>query len=557
MNLVDVNGDGILDAVGCNENNNYSGLYIINGATWDKMQWSANISGFSAHSTCAVYDIDGDGRPELISASNAKAKIIDLVKFKNSPPGIDTTLQPYLFYEPPKMANVIGDSNLEIIGVTLSPGAIIAIYNNNYQLLETMAPPILSCPIVQDIDKDGLNEMVGNSADGSVRVYDTAAYASPTRPRSETGYYSERRLATAVYIPPPGAPQPIVKKVAPANNAVDVPTNSTPLHAWIVDYQYDLMNITISTNASGSWQTLNSYTMVGNGWRNITTSAFTQMNHRYYWRVSARDPLGDNILTQQTYSFITTDIPHIQSVSVTPQTIHPTTLVNISSYITDNNKFNVVKVAVQYPDSHVENFTALNRTIWTGLKYDDFEIGPGDYTVGGGDCAWVNQYAHHGTHSMAIRDFKDIASSFYLTQGIAGLANHYDKLRVTFWFRNLSMECRENFWVKYWDGTHWVIAADYVSGTDFTQPTFYYKTVYINSSDYPFHNNMKIRFQCDAGDDTDLIYVDQVNISAATNPDHFYLRKTFAAIGTYHYSVWAQDLAGNSVRSAVGTFTVT
>lgn len=154
---------------------------------------------------------------------------------------------------------------------------------------------------------------------------------------------------------------------------------------------------------------------------------------------------------------------------------------------------------------------------WTVLTYDDFESGFGNYTDGGGDCALYTSgstYAHQGARAADIQDNSGVASSFYHTAGINVHTPGYTQIKVEFWFKTASMETNEDFWVQYYNGSTWTTVASYKSGTDFSNGTFYNKTVLIDESSYTFPTGMKIRFMCDASDNNDDVYIDEVRVSA-------------------------------------------
>jgi hypothetical protein len=213
---------------------------------------------------------------------------------------LDATLD--YFTEPPKMADVIGDSKFEIIGAYNT----VIIYNGtNYQPIETINANAIASTLVQDIDNDEQNELILISPGGYVRVYDTSAYAPTPRVRTNNQYYSERRLGAGVYIPPPGAPQPILKETSTADGAVNAALRPN-LSVHVIDFHYDLMDIEISTNASGTWETVATFNNVSNGWYNYSATEMDQLNTKYYWKVSAVDPYADNLLTEKIFSFTTT-----------------------------------------------------------------------------------------------------------------------------------------------------------------------------------------------------------------------------------------------------------
>jgi hypothetical protein len=147
---------------------------------------------------------------------------------------------------------------------------------------------------------------------------------------------------------------------------------------------------------------------------------------------------------------------------------------------------------------------------WTTITSDNFETGMGSYTDGGNDMsrytATVN--AHQGAAAADIQDNSGTKSSFYHTTGknVTG----YSNLEVSFWFKAVSMETGEDFWVQYYDGAAWRTVATYKAGTDFVVNTFYNKVVTIPRATYAYPTAAKLRFMCDAGDDTDDVYIDEI-----------------------------------------------
>jgi hypothetical protein len=70
--------------------------------------------------------------------------------------------------------------------------------------------------------------------------------------------------------------------------------------------------------------------------------------------------------------------------------------------------------------------------------------------------------------------------------------------------------------------------ASYVSGNHFTNGPFYAANVSILESNYVFPTGMKIRFMCDASDNNDDVYVDNVIISASlqASPNNYIIPLT-------------------------------
>ncbi len=152
---------------------------------------------------------------------------------------------------------------------------------------------------------------------------------------------------------------------------------------------------------------------------------------------------------------------------------------------------------------------------WTVITSDNFETGFGSYTDGGTDCSRYTSttHAHQGAAAIDIQDNTTTSLfSHTATYNVTG----YNTLEVSFWFKAVSMETGEDFWVQYFNGSTWQTVADYNSGTDFANNTFYNKTVTISRSTYTFPTNARIRFRCDASDNNDDVYIDEVVFRGTT-----------------------------------------
>ncbi len=153
---------------------------------------------------------------------------------------------------------------------------------------------------------------------------------------------------------------------------------------------------------------------------------------------------------------------------------------------------------------------------WETITYDDFEGGTGSYTDGGGDCARYTggTYAYQGSAAMDIQDNSGTASSFYHTASYN--VTGYSELEVQFYFRAVSMDNNEDFWVQYFDGSAWRTVASYAQPANFANNSFYLATVTIPSTSYNFPTNAKLRFTCDASDNNDDVYIDQITFRGLT-----------------------------------------
>jgi PKD repeat protein len=153
----------------------------------------------------------------------------------------------------------------------------------------------------------------------------------------------------------------------------------------------------------------------------------------------------------------------------------------------------------------------------TTITYDDFETGLGNYSDGGADMSryTAGTHAWEGVAAADVQDNSRRASAFFHTAGYD--VTPYTSLEVDFYFKAVSMETGENFFVRYFDGTTWNLVADFVSGTDFSNNTFNHVTVTISSASYNFPTNAKLAFACDASADNDDVYIDAITWRGLTS----------------------------------------
>ncbi|MDJ0840520.1 MAG: immune inhibitor A [Acidobacteriota bacterium] len=147
---------------------------------------------------------------------------------------------------------------------------------------------------------------------------------------------------------------------------------------------------------------------------------------------------------------------------------------------------------------------------WTVLTSDDFESGWGNWNDGGSDVrrsANDSAYAHQGTFCVRLRDNSGAASAM---SSDPFDATGYSQMRISFWYWARSMETNENFFVEFFNGSSWVVVADYVVNVDFSNNSFSNPTVTINSGSVNFAANSRFRIRCDASGNSDWIYVDEV-----------------------------------------------
>ncbi len=188
------------------------------------------------------------------------------------------------------------------------------------------------------------------------------------------------------------------------------------------------------------------------------------------------------------------------------------------TYTTEGNYTVSLTVADDDGATGTDNAAATITTGGTGetvvLEESYFETGWDGWIDGGRDVGRYNgSRSYEGNYSIAIRDNSGVNSRMI---SAAHDITSYDQIEIDFYFYAYSMESGEDFWVILYDGTNWNTVAAYVSGTHFDNGNFYHATVVVNASDYNFTSGSRFAFQCDASNNQDLIYIDQVTVTASS-----------------------------------------
>jgi hypothetical protein len=168
------------------------------------------------------------------------------------------------------------------------------------------------------------------------------------------------------------------------------------------------------------------------------------------------------------------------------------------------------------------NGTSEQQQNWSNLRYDDFNSAWGNYIPGSNgtyaDSYRSTSYKHEGVASACIRDNSGTYSSFTLGNSIDIDTPSYKSLMVDFWWmwRGNGWANTEDWWLRYYNGSTWITVLDIDYPSTYTKGVWYHTIVYINESDYKFPTEMRLRFQCDASYDDDLVYFDQIYINATS-----------------------------------------
>jgi len=321
--LVDIDGDGVLEVL-AGMYGNRDGMSILNSSNGALVQrWLHR--DMSVHYGFTVYDIDGDGHQELLCCDgdhddDPYGDVFDLVtgelEAQLNLAGGDTKWSPVVADISPTQPG------MEIIvvpnGTALETGywrGAIMIFNSNYESIQNISrfngnilSSQLAYPIIQDIDNDGLLELVTHSSSGTLYVFDTQAPKPAQRIRSEVTYYGEKRNGVAQYEIPPWGPNywvaPVIAPASPASDALNVPITTTQLSFNMREHQGQSVSYTVTTSpniGSGSGSSIGD----PYNWRTYTVNinpGSLAYDTTYTWTVTATD--GTNTTTK-TYSFHT------------------------------------------------------------------------------------------------------------------------------------------------------------------------------------------------------------------------------------------------------------
>ncbi len=169
---------------------------------------------------------------------------------------------------------------------------------------------------------------------------------------------------------------------------------------------------------------------------------------------------------------------------------------------------------------------------WDTVFYDSFESSFGNWNDGGTDCSRYTggTYAYRGSCAIDIQDDSGYPISATYSNAIASDTQKYTQMKIDFWWRAVSMENGEDFWVDYYDGSVSNRLKTIVIGTgQYSNNVFYHTVCYVNETDYSFTDIARFRIQCDASDDPDDIYLDHIYINATTGYRTDYIFDLFDA----------------------------
>ncbi|WP_084142371.1 LamG-like jellyroll fold domain-containing protein [Psychroserpens burtonensis] len=168
-----------------------------------------------------------------------------------------------------------------------------------------------------------------------------------------------------------------------------------------------------------------------------------------------------------------------------------------------------------------------------------FESGLEGWTSGGVDAARINDasWAFNGSYSLRLRD--DDAAAGNASSFLSPILDitGYDKVDFKFFFKPDSMDSThdgsgtktytEELYIEHSSdgGSSWTIIATYESGEVFRKtadfeststPIGYGKIATLLATNHTFNSNSRFRVRCDASEDDDMVYIDDITILATS-----------------------------------------
>ena len=124
----------------------------------------------------------------------------------------------------------------------------------------------------------------------------------------------------------------------------------------------------------------------------------------------------------------------------------------------------------------------------------------------------VSTNSYEGIRSVRLKDNSG-ASSAMTSPGFN--LSDATGFKIEFYFKATGFESAEDFWVQYKSATgNWTTIGQIIQGTHFNNNSFYLATTTVPG--FTPTTQGKFRIQCDASDDTDQVFIDQVIIKKIT-----------------------------------------
>lgn len=191
-------------------------------------------------------------------------------------------------------------------------------------------------------------------------------------------------------------------------------------------------------------------------------------------------------------------------------------LTGLSPLTTYNTTVNAEDAAGNTSGNASTSFTTTDSGTGGGeIAAYYFETGLDGWTDGGNDCArQATSNSFEGTYSIRLRDDSNSSNAVSPVLDLSGNS----QVEIEFHTYAKSMENGEDYFVEFFNGSSYEVIGQYVSGTDFSNGTFFTDTIVLSSSSYNFNANNRFRIRCDASANNDQIWFDQVIITGDASP---------------------------------------
>jgi len=145
------------------------------------------------------------------------------------------------------------------------------------------------------------------------------------------------------------------------------------------------------------------------------------------------------------------------------------------------------------------------------IDFNDFNSSIGIWNDGGADCGWYNSTRAYS--APACIRLQDNSNSSIITTDQLNLAG-FEEVTIDFTYYAVSMESNEDFWLQVsLDNGAFFTVVEWNQGTQFNNNERKFEAVELVGT---FSSNTKFRFRCDASDNNDYVYIDDIEITGCS-----------------------------------------
>jgi len=528
--LADVDHDGVLDVIVADQGTD--GVVVLNSTDGSVLTtggiYRKGGTNMPAHSTPTVADLHGDGNLELVDVDGSSAPdqspypmIWDLYNWK-----LDGFL-PVNCSEPPKAGNVTGGSTLDLIAVAGGIGSqgggnsvYIYSYDSNSKTYMQRGDPVTGLnyvrafTLVQDVDRDGYNELVLSSDSGMVYCYRTPARVSNPMVRSGLTFYSENKAGAAIYVSPAIPSQPVLRQESPVDRSVNQSLTPT-LSVLVTSYQgYSLTVRFNGTDSFGIWNNIDGAFNGQSGVYSVNALSMSKTGTQYYWGVTAIDSHGNrasNIYTFTTYSNPPNQIaPILNSTNSGDLTcFNQSTSDPDGNGVTNIYNWYVNNASLANLYLPFDTRTSNNPMSSDLLFADGFENNFNMWNANGNtDWTLATSQVHSGNYSAHATN-----GNHYLTSNSTDTSSA-GGITVSFWYRKHGISDTDSVYIQFWNGS--IYKNIFQLRNPNSENTWQFYSFQTYDSEY-YVSNFRIRFVASSISSTGKdIWVDDVSIIVPT-----------------------------------------